>query len=104
MCAGDFDNDGHTDLLITHWGKNVLYRNQGDSTFLDETKARGLESPRPRWSTGCAFLDYDRDGHLDLFVANYLEFDLNTAPRPRRHRPLCLEGAARLLWPPRPAG
>ena len=82
VCAGDFDNDGHTDLFLTHWGRNVLYRNQGDSTFLDETKARGLEFPQLRWSTGCAFLDYDRDGHLDLFVANYLEFDLKTAPRP----------------------
>ncbi len=82
VCAGDFDNDGNIDLFVTHWGKNVLYRNQGDTTFLDETEARGLASPQSRWSTGCAFLDYDRDGHLDLFVANYLEFDLDTAPRP----------------------
>lgn len=82
VCAGDVDNDGYNDLFVTHWGKNVLYRNQGDATFRDETKARGLESPQQRWSTGCAFLDYDRDGHLDLFVANYLEFDLESAPRP----------------------
>lgn len=82
VCAGDVDNDGHIDLFVTHWGKNVLYRNQGNATFRDETEARGLAFPRRRWSTGCAFLDYDRDGHLDLFVANYLEFDLESAPRP----------------------
>ena len=82
VCAGDVDNDGHVDLFVTHWGKNVLFRNQGDATFRDETKTRGLEFPQRRWSTGCAFLDYDRDGHLDLFVANYLEFDLESAPRP----------------------
>lgn len=82
VCAGDVDNDGYIDLFVTHWGKNVLYRNQGDTTFRDETKTRGLEFPQRRWSTGCAFLDYDRDGHLDLFVANYLEFDLESAPRP----------------------
>lgn len=82
VCAGDVDNDGHIDLFVTHWGKNVLYRNQGDATFRDETRTRGLEFPERRWSTGCAFLDYDRDGHLDLFVVNYLEFDLESAPRP----------------------
>ena len=82
VCAGDVDNDGHIDLLVTHWGKNVLYSNQGDGTFRDETRTRGLAFPKKRWSTGCAFLDYDRDGHLDLFVANYLEFDLVSAPRP----------------------
>ncbi|MGH9629652.1 MAG: CRTAC1 family protein, partial [Bryobacteraceae bacterium] len=82
VCAGDIDNDGYTDTFITHWGNNVLYRNKGDGTFQDETKARNLTAGKTRWSTGCAFLDYDRDGDLDLFVANYVDFDLENTPTP----------------------
>ncbi len=82
VCAGDFDNDGFVDLHIGYWGQNVLFRNQGDGTFRDETKKRGLAMPGRRWSTGCAFLDYDRDGDLDLFVARYLDFDPVKVPRP----------------------
>ncbi len=81
VCAGDIDDDGRVDLFVTSWGRNVLWRNQGDGTFKDETKARGLDAPK-RWSTGCAFLDYDRDGHLDLLVAHYLDFDPARVPRP----------------------
>lgn len=73
VCAGDFDNDGYVDLFIGQWGHNVLLHNQGNGKFRDETKERGLYGPS-RWSTGCAFLDYDRDGHLDLVVANYVDF------------------------------
>ena len=80
VCAGDVDNDTYTDLLVTHWGRHVLLQNQGDGTFRDETKDRGLLAGK-RWSTGCAFLDHDRDGDLDLFVANYLEFDPKTTPK-----------------------
>jgi hypothetical protein len=75
VCAGDVDNDGYEDLFITQWGRNILYRNQGNGTFKDETRQRGLEATGRRWSTGCAFVDYDRDGHLDLFVANYVDFN-----------------------------
>ena len=82
ICTGDIDNDSYTDVLVTHWGPHVLFRNQGDGTFRDETKRRGLLSPGNRWSTGCAFLDYDRDGDLDVFVANYLRFDPETTPKP----------------------
>ena len=82
ICTGDIDNDTYTDVLVTHWGPHVLFRNQGDGTFRDETKRRGLLSPGNRWSTGCAFLDYDRDGDLDVFVANYLRFDPETTPKP----------------------
>jgi hypothetical protein len=82
VCAGDFDNDGHTDLFVTYWGRNVLYRNTGDGKFLDVTAAAGLNAGRDRWGSGCAFLDYDRDGLLDLFVSNYIDFDLKTAPEP----------------------
>ena len=74
VCAGDFDNDGFVDLFVGQWGHNVLLHNLGNGKFLDETKQRGLDRPNSRWSTGCAFIDYDRDGHLDLVVANYIDF------------------------------
>jgi hypothetical protein len=82
VCAGDFDNDGNVDLFITQWGQNVLYRNQGNGTFRDETQARGLASPNTRWSTGCAFVDFNRDGALDLVVVHYIEFDPAKTPHP----------------------
>ena len=82
VCAGDVDNDGHTDVLITNWGENTLWRNTGDGHFADETAQRGLRRGASRWSTGCAFLDYDRDGDLDLFVAHYSAVDLKTTPKP----------------------
>jgi hypothetical protein len=81
-CIGDYDNDGFDDLFVTYWGQNVLYHNNGDGTFTDVTAKAGLVQPRRRWNTGCAFLDYNRDGHLDLFVANYIAFDPKTAPTP----------------------
>jgi hypothetical protein len=82
VCAGDIDNDGNVDLFVTQWGQNVLYRNQGNGTFRDETEARGLEMPKARWSTGCAFLDFNRDGALDLVVVHYIEFDPAKTPHP----------------------
>jgi enediyne biosynthesis protein E4 len=81
-CAGDYDNDGHEDLFVTYYGQNHLYRNRGDGTFEDVTARAGLHDKRTRWGTGCAFLDYDRDGKLDLLVANYIDLDLATAPTP----------------------
>lgn len=81
VCAGDIDNDGYVDLFVTQWGQNVLYRNQGNGTFRDETKERGLAA-RPRWSTGCAFIDFNRDGFLDLVVAHYVDFDIAMTPSP----------------------
>ena len=75
VCAGDYDNDGFTDLFVTFWGHNVLLHNNGDGTFTDVTKKAGLAHSDIRWNTGCSFLDYDRDGHLDLFVARYVDFD-----------------------------
>src|SRR3954447_19327477 len=82
VCVGDYDGDGRDDLFVSYFGQNRLYRNRGDSTFEDVTRAAGLAGTRPRWGTGCAFLDYDRDGRLDLFVANYIDLDLATAPTP----------------------
>ncbi|HVN07087.1 MAG TPA: CRTAC1 family protein [Bryobacteraceae bacterium] len=83
VCAGDVDNEGHVDLFVTQWGHNLFLHNMGDGTFRDETRARGLYRPESRWSTGCAFVDYDRDGYLDLVVANYVDFDAQKTPRPR---------------------
>ncbi|MGB6692107.1 MAG: CRTAC1 family protein [Terracidiphilus sp.] len=82
VCAGDIDNDGYVDLFVTGWGQNVLYHNQGNGTFRDETEARGLTSATNRWSTGCAFLDFNRDGALDLVVVHYIRFDPATTPHP----------------------
>ena len=81
-CAGDYDNDGDEDLLVTYWGQNLLYRNRGDGAFDDVTATAKLTYPVARWSTSCAFLDYDRDGRLDLVVANYIDLDLSTTPLP----------------------
>jgi hypothetical protein len=79
-CAGDYDNDGRTDLYVTYYGQSVLYRNQG-GTFQDVTRTAGLAGP-DRYATGCAFLDYDRDGRLDLFVSAYVAYE-----DARRYRP-----------------
>ena len=82
VCAGDYDNDGYTDLFVTYWGQNRLYRNIGGKRFEDVTASAHLTQQRTRYNTGCAFLDYDNDGKLDLFVANYLKFDPATTPKP----------------------
>jgi len=82
VCIGDYNNDGFEDLFCTYFGQNKLYRNLGNGTFKDVTKEAGLADPRSRWGSGCSFFDYNRDGHLDLFVANYLDFDFEKVPRP----------------------
>ena len=82
VCVGDYNNDGFDDLFCTCFGQNRLYRNNGDGTFTDVTKAAGLLNAQPRWGAGCSFLDYDRDGHLDLFVSNYVRFSFEHAPVP----------------------
>jgi enediyne biosynthesis protein E4 len=74
VCAGDYDNDGHVDLFVTYYGQQVLYRNNGDGTFSDVTRAAGLMQSKPRWNTGCAFFDFNRDGRLDLFVSAYVDY------------------------------
>ncbi|HSU33995.1 MAG TPA: CRTAC1 family protein, partial [Bryobacteraceae bacterium] len=81
---GDYNNDGFEDLFITGWPQNLLYRNNGDGTFTNVTKEAGLWNEEPRFGTGCTFVDYDRDGRLDLFVSNYVLFDEKTVPRASR--------------------
>src|SRR5438094_227252 len=81
VCVGDYDNDGWEDLYVTYYGKNRLYHNQHGS-FIDIADKAGVAGNGKAWGTGCAFADYDRDGLLDLMVANYVEFDLSTAPGP----------------------
>jgi enediyne biosynthesis protein E4 len=83
---GDYDNDGYTDLFVTYWGQNILFRNRGDGTFEEATERAGLLQRRPAghpyWGAGATFLDFDGNGHLDLFVANYVDFNLAAVPRP----------------------
>jgi hypothetical protein len=82
VCVGDYDNDGWQDLYVTYYGKNVLYHNNGNGTFTDVSEKASVAGSGKSWGNGCAFVDYDRDGHLDLMVANYVDFDLATAPAP----------------------
>ena len=82
VCVGDYDNDGWDDLFCTFWGHNILFRNNGNGTFTDVTRHAGLWEDEVRWGSGCTWIDYDRDGFLDLFVANYLKFDPSMTPAP----------------------
>jgi len=79
-CFGDYDSDGYRDLFVTYYGESALYRNQGDGTFRDVTDGAGLKAGATRWDTGCSFVDYNRDGRLDLMITNYLEFDREKVP------------------------
>lgn len=109
-CAGDFDNDGFTDLFVTYWGHDVLYRNTGKGGFEDATAAAGMSGQDVRWGTGCAFVDYNRDGKLDLFVSNYVQFDQQNTPAPNQPNactwkdmpvmcgPRGLKGGVNRLW------
>ena len=82
VCAGDYDNDGYTDLFVTYWGGNHLYRNIGGQRFEDVTAKAHVTQDRVRYNTGCAFVDIENDGRLDLFVSNYLKFDPANTPQP----------------------
>jgi hypothetical protein len=82
VTVADYDNDGHDDLFITYYGRNVLYRNNGNGTFTDVTAKAGLVDGPVRYASGCTWVDYDRDGKLDLFVAYYLDTTLEKLPKP----------------------
>ena len=81
-CVGDYDNDGYDDLYVTAYGINRLYHNEHNGTFKEVAREAGVAGDGRAWSTGCAFIDYDRDGKLDLMVATYVDFDVTTAPQP----------------------
>ena len=109
VCVGDYNNDGFMDLYVTYYGKNVLYRNNGDGTFTDVTRESGLLQPQDHWNSGAAFLDYDRDGRLDLFVSNYVSYDSGLAlydsdpsllgvQSPVLHGPAGLQGSNNILY------
>jgi len=82
VAVGDYNNDGFDDLFVTYYGHNVLYKNNGDGTFTDVTEQAGLRQQPVRYGSGCTWVDYDRDGHLDLFVATYLDTTLEKLPKP----------------------
>ena len=82
VTVGDYDNDGFDDIFITYYGNNVLYHNNGDGTFSDVTEKAGLAQSVVRYGSGCTWVDYDRDGRLDLIVANYLNTTLEKLPKP----------------------
>ena len=81
-CVGDYDNDGFDDLFVTAYGKNRLFHNDGRGHFAEVAETAGVAGTGKEWGTGCAFVDYDRDGKLDLLVANYVHFNLADTPKP----------------------
>jgi hypothetical protein len=99
-CVGDYDNDGYLDLLVTYWGQNVLYRNNGDGTFTDVTAKAGLKTDRDEWSTGCSFVDFDRDGKVDILLVRYVDFSYDSVPRPG-HGPWCQWKGVNVMCGPR---
>jgi enediyne biosynthesis protein E4 len=99
VCVGDYDNDGNEDLYVTYFGKNVLYHNNGNGTFTDVSAKAGIEGDGKTWGSGCAFVDYDRDGKLDLMVATYVDLDLSTAPKPGSNSGCLWKGAPVMCGP-----
>ncbi len=100
VCVGDYDNDGFEDFYVTYYGKNVLYHNNGNGTFTDVSEKAGVAGTGGAWGSGCAFVDYDRDGKVDLFIATYVDFDVKTAPKPGE-RSECLWKGVPVMCGPR---
>ncbi len=92
VCVGDYDNDGFEDLFIAYWGENALYHNNGDGTFTDVAQKAGVGANRTHWGSGCTWIDYDRNGLLDLFVSNYVDFELSRAPKPGANESCMFKG------------
>lgn len=103
VCRGDYDNDSRDDLYVTYWGPNALYRNAGNGRFDDMAPQAGVAGPAEEWSTGCTFLDIDRDGWLDLLVTSYVQFNLSSAPQPGQF-PYCMFKNAPVYCGPRGLG
>ena len=100
VCVGDFDNDGFDDLFVTYWGEDLLFHNNGDGTFTEVGRKARVAGEATRWSTGCAFVDYDRDGWLDLLVTHYVDFSLATAQDPGSN-PYCVYRGLPVMCGPR---
>jgi enediyne biosynthesis protein E4 len=98
VCVGDYDNDGWDDLYVTYYGKNRLYQNQ-KGVFTEVSNKAGVAGTGKAWGSGCAFVDYDRDGSLDLIVANYVDFDVSTAPAPGERASCMWKGAPVMCGP-----
>jgi hypothetical protein len=98
-CVGDYDNDGLDDLYVTGYGKNRLFHNLGDGKFSEVGEASGTAGTGQEWGTGCAFVDYDRDGKLDLMVADYVHFDLKSTPAPGAEAGCMWKGAPVMCGP-----
>ena len=101
VSVGDYDNDGWDDLFCGFWGHNALFHNNGDGTFTDVSKKAGVHNERVRWTSGSTWLDYDRDGWLDLFVANFLEFDIKKVPPAGAQKSTCMWKGVSVLCGPR---
>jgi len=99
VCVGDYDNDEWEDLYVTYYGKNRLYHNQ-TGVFTEVGDKAGVAGSGKAWGTGCAFVDYDRDGRLDLIVSNYVDFDLASAPAPGE-RATCIWKGVPVMCGPR---
>ncbi len=99
VCVGDYDNDGFDDLYVTDYGKNRLFHNLGNGTFREVAEQAGVAGTGKEWGTGCAFIDYDRDGKLDLIVSNYVHFDLASTPAPGAEAGCMWKGAPVMCGP-----
>ncbi len=99
VCVGDYDNDGFDDLFVTAYGKNRLFHNNGNGSFTETAESAGVAGSGNEWGTGCSFVDYDRDGQLDIVVANYVHFTLAHTPVPGQAAGCTWKGVAVMCGP-----
>jgi enediyne biosynthesis protein E4 len=100
VTVADYNNDGFEDIFVTYFGQNVLYRNNRNGTFTDVTRAAGLYREGTFWGSACTFIDYDRDGNLDLFVGHYGDMDLKKTPPPGSDATFCMYGDVPVICGP----